>query len=47
MRVGKGAFLRQEDTYTNQNGQVVAISVLTIFRFNPPENVPELNKKEQ
>lgn len=46
MRVGKGAFLRQEDTYTNQNGEVVAISVLTIFRFNPPENVTELKKRE-
>jgi acyl dehydratase len=36
LRVGKGAFLRQEDTYTNQRGEVVAVAALTIFRFVPP-----------
>jgi len=33
LKVGKGAFLRQEDTYTKQTGEVVAISYLDIFRF--------------
>ncbi|MEP1473029.1 MAG: MaoC family dehydratase N-terminal domain-containing protein [Halieaceae bacterium] len=33
LRVGKGAFLRQEDTYTKQSGEVVAVSYLDIFRF--------------
>lgn len=37
LRVGKGAFLRQEDTYTNQRGEVVAVVNLDIFRFNPAE----------
>jgi len=37
LKVGKGAFLRQEDTYTNQRGEVVAVSQLTIFRFVPPD----------
>lgn len=37
LRVGKGAFLTQEDTYTNQRGEVVAIATLDIFRFVPPE----------
>lgn len=37
LRVGKGAFLTQEDTYTNQDGKVVAVVMLTIFRFVPPE----------
>jgi hypothetical protein len=37
LRVGKGAFLRQEDTYTNQKGEVVAVAELTIFRFVPPD----------
>ena len=37
LRVGAGAFFRQEDTYTNQDGQTVAIAYLDIFRFNPPE----------
>jgi hypothetical protein len=36
LRVGKGAFLRQEDTYTKQSGEVVAISYLDIFRFVSP-----------
>lgn len=33
LKVGKGAFLRQEDTYTKQNGDVVAVAYLDIFRF--------------
>ena len=37
LRVGKGAFMTQEDTYTNQNGKKVAVVLLTIFRFVPPE----------
>jgi hypothetical protein len=37
LRVGKGAFMTQEDTYLNQNGDTVAVVHLTIFRFNPPE----------
>mgnify|MGYP000017327880 CR=1 FL=1 len=36
LRVGKGAFLKQEDTYTNQRGEVVAVAALDIFRFVPP-----------
>lgn len=36
LKVGKGAFLRQEDTYTKQTGEVVAISWLDIFRFVAP-----------
>jgi hypothetical protein len=38
LRVGKGAFLRQEDTYTKQTGEVVAVSYLDIFRFVAPES---------
>lgn len=38
LSVGKGAFLTQEDTYANQNGDVVALVSLTIFRFVPPES---------
>lgn len=37
LRVGKGAFMTQEDTYTNQEGHKVAVVLLTIFRFVPPE----------
>jgi len=37
LRVGKGAFLVQEDIYENQHGAVVARVELTIFRFNPAE----------
>lgn len=37
LRVGKGAFMTQEDSYTNQNGDKVAQVLLTIFRFVPPE----------
>ena len=37
LRVGKGAFMTQEDTYTNQNDEKVAVVMLTIFRFVPPE----------
>ena len=36
LRVGKGAFMTQEDTYTNQDGEKVAAVLLTIFRFVPP-----------
>lgn len=36
LRVGAGAFFKQEDTYTNQDCAVVAIAHLDIFRFNPP-----------
>lgn len=41
LRVGKGAFLKQEDTYTNQNDQIVAVAVLDIFRFVPPDQEVE------
>lgn len=37
LRVGKGAFFRQEDSYANQDGTIVAVVKLDIFRFNPPE----------
>ena len=37
LKVGDGAFLRQEDTYTNQNDVVVAVANLDIFRFVAPE----------
>ncbi|MFK8030152.1 MAG: MaoC family dehydratase N-terminal domain-containing protein [Gammaproteobacteria bacterium] len=37
LRVGKGAFMTQEDTYTNQNDDTVAVVLLTIFRFVPPK----------
>ena len=37
LRVGKGAFMTQEDSYTNQQGGMVAIVTLTIFRFSPPD----------
>lgn len=37
LRVGKGAFFRQEDSYSNQNGDLVAVAHLDIFRFNTPE----------
>ena len=37
LRVGAGAFMTQEDTYTNQNDAKVAVVLLTIFRFTPPE----------
>ncbi len=36
LSVGDGAFLRQEDTYTNQRDETVAVVNLDIFRFNPP-----------
>ena len=36
LKVGKGAFLEQEDTYKNQKGEVVAVMHITIFRFVPP-----------
>lgn len=37
LRVGEGAFLKQEDTYTNQKGDVVAIAYIVIFRFQPKD----------
>lgn len=37
LRVGKGAFMTQEDTYVNQNDRKVAVVLLTIFRFSPPQ----------
>lgn len=37
LRVGDGAFLTQEDTYTNQDGEKLAVVLLDIFRFSPPE----------
>lgn len=37
LRVGEGAFMRQEDTYTNQRGETVAVVNLDIFRFVAPE----------
>lgn len=40
LRVGKGAFLRQEDTYTNQRDETVAVVNLDIFRFVPQESGP-------
>ena len=33
LKVGAGAFLRQEDTYTKQTGEIVAVAQLDIFRF--------------
>ena len=36
LKVGKGAFLRQEDIYTKQTGEVIAVSYLDIFRFVTP-----------
>jgi acyl dehydratase len=33
LKVGSGAFLRQEDTYTKQTGEIVAVATLDIFRF--------------
>lgn len=41
LRVGAGALMTQEDTYANQNGDNVAIVMLTIFRFVPPERKEE------
>lgn len=37
LSVGTGAFLTQEDTYTNQNDEKIARVELVIFRFNRPE----------
>ena len=33
LKVGNGAFLRQEDIYTKPNGTVIALAHLDIFRF--------------
>ena len=38
LKVGKGAFMRQEDTYSKQTGEVVAVSYLDIFRFVAPDS---------
>ena len=38
LRVGDGAFFQQEDTYTNQREEVVAVVLLDIFRFSPPQD---------
>ncbi|MFK7888508.1 MAG: MaoC family dehydratase N-terminal domain-containing protein [Gammaproteobacteria bacterium] len=38
LRVGKGAFMTQEDTYTNQRDEKVAVVLLTIFRFIAPDH---------
>ncbi|NMP16862.1 MaoC family dehydratase N-terminal domain-containing protein [Thalassotalea sp. Y01] len=35
LKVGKGAFFKQKDTYTNQHDDIVAVGMLDIFRFNP------------
>ncbi len=37
LKVGKGAFFKQKDTYRNQDDEIVAIGILDIFRFNPVE----------
>lgn len=41
MRIGEGAILKQRDIYTNQNGDIVAVASLDIFRFVPPEDSEE------
>ena len=33
LKVGDGAFLRQQDTYVKQTGETVAVAHLDIFRF--------------
>lgn len=35
LKVGKGAFFKQKDTYCNQKNEIVAVGILDIFRFNP------------
>jgi len=37
LKVGKGAFLKQESKYTNQSGELLAVMYMTIFRFAPPD----------
>jgi hypothetical protein len=39
LKVGPGAFLRQEDTYTKQSGEVIAVANLDIFRFYVEQGV--------
>ena len=46
LRVGKGAFLTQEDTYTNQSDEKLAVVLLDIFRFSPPEKKNKKNGEE-
>ena len=33
LKVGEGGFFRQEDTYTRQGGDVIAVALVDIFRF--------------
>ena len=35
LRIGDGAFMTQETTYTTQDGRNVGRSLITIFRFTP------------
>jgi hypothetical protein len=37
LKVGKGAFFIQKDIFKNQNGKLIAIQKMTIFRFVPPK----------
>jgi hypothetical protein len=36
LKIGKGAFLKQESIYMNQKGEVIAIMHIAIFRFVQP-----------
>ena len=36
LKVGDGAFFRQQDTYVNQRQETVSVVLLDIFRFSPP-----------
>ena len=38
LKVGDGAFFRQQDTYVNQRDETVAVVLLDIFRFSPPHD---------
>jgi hydroxyacyl-ACP dehydratase HTD2-like protein with hotdog domain len=46
LKVGRGAFLTQEDSYTNQDDELVARSQLVIFRFNSPEDEKREEQKD-
>ena len=37
LKVGKGAFLRQKNTYRNGRSEIIAVLYITIFRFAPPD----------
>lgn len=39
LRIGDGAFLEFEITYSNQRGEVVAVEQTTTFRYDPAEDV--------